>query len=490
MNKIRVRFAPSPTGYLHIGSLRTALYNFLFAKKEQGDFLLRIEDTDQKRFVEGAEENLLKTLKWAGINWDNEKIVKQSERLEVYTKYADQLIKDGHAYYCFCTAERLEEMRAEQTAQKKPPLYDRHCLNLSEEEVKKNLENKVPFVIRLKIPRDETIEFEDLIRGKVQFKTDLIDDQVILKSDGFPTYHLASVVDDHEMEISHVIRGEEWLSSTPKHILLYRFLGWEAPKFAHLPLLLNSDKSKLSKRQGDVAVEDYIEKGYIKEALINFVAFLGWNPGGGETKEIFTVNELIKKFDLSHIHKAGAVCDLKKLDWINSQWIKKIDLDDLYERALPYYEKFLGTFPSPLTPLPKGEEESKNFLKKVLFIERERLEKLSEVGESNKFFFQDIDCDKELLRWKEMDDDQLKESLNKAVDILESIFEKDWVLDNLEKILMEAAGDKRGEFLWPLRVALSGEQKSPSPFECAWVLGKEESLKRVNKALIKLKNKS
>ena len=489
MNKIRVRFAPSPTGYLHIGGLRSALYNFLFAKKEQGDFLLRIEDTDQKRFVEGAEENLLKTLEWAGINWDNKKIVKQSERLEIYKKYANQLVKDGHAYYCFCTAERLEEMRAKQTAQKKPPLYDRHCQNLSEEEIKKNLENKIPFVIRMKIPRDETIEFEDLIRGKVQFKTDLIDDQVILKSDGFPTYHLASVVDDHEMEISHVIRGEEWLSSTPKHILLYRFLGWKAPKFAHLPLLLNSDKSKLSKRQGDVAVEDYIEKGYLKEALVNFVVFLGWNPGGGETKEIFTVNELIEKFDLSHIHKAGAVCDLKKLDWINSQWIKKIDSNDLYERALPYYEKFLETFPSPLTPLPKGEEESKNFLKKVLFIERERLEKLSEVGESNKFFFQDINYDEELLRWKDMGDEKLKESLDKAVDILEGISEKDWFLDNLEKILMEAAGDKRGEFLWPLRVALSGEQKSPSPFECAWVLGKEESLKRVNKALEKINAK-
>ena len=501
MSKVRVRFAPSPTGYLHIGSLRTALYNFLFAKKEKGDFLLRIEDTDQKRFVEGAEENLLNTLKWAGINWDNKEIIKQSGRLEIYKKYADQLVKEGKAYYCFCAPERLEEMRAEQTAQKKPPIYDRHCLNLSEEEIKKNLENKAPFVIRMKIPRGETLEFNDLIRGKVSFKTDLVDDQVIIKSDGFPTYHLASVVDDQEMEITHVIRGEEWLPSAPKHLLLYKYFGWEAPEFSHLPLLLNSDKSKLSKRQGDVAVEDYIKQGYLKEAIINFVALLGWNPGEGSTQEIFSLEELIQKFDLSHVHKAGAVFDVKKLDWMNSQWIKKINLDDLYSRALEFLEKkdfYINT---------SEEKKSEEYIKKFLTVERERLEKLSEVGESNKFFFQDINYDKELLRWKDMDDENIRKSLETAKMRIENLstdfFEIEKSLDmpfgynqtQIDSTLMMSIDDEKfkkengkpdlGKILWPVRVALTGEQKSPSPTQCAWVLGQKESLKRIGQALKK-----
>jgi glutamyl-tRNA synthetase len=487
MTKIRVRFAPSPTGLVHIGSLRTALYNFLFAKKNGADFVLRIEDTDQKRFVEGALENLLETLEWAGISYD-EGPIKQSERLDIYKKYAEQLVKDGHAYYCFCEPERLEEMRNEQTALKKPPIYDRYCLrNVSEEEINKNLKNNCKFTIRLKIPENETVEFEDIVRGKVLFDTNLIDDQVLLKSDGFPTYHLAVVVDDHEMNITHVIRGEEWLPSTPKHILLYKYFGWKIPQFAHLPLLLNADKSKLSKRQGDVAVEDYIKKGYLKEAIINFVALLGWNPGKGETQEIFTIEELIEKFDLANVHKGGAVFDIKKLDWMNSEWIKKLSIDDLYERALPFFKDFYKKIPSPLIPLPEGEgdnvKKSEEFLKKVLTIEQDRLSKLSEAGESNKFFFSDIEYDKELLKWKEMSDEDIKKSLEKSLDVLTNISDNDWTLQNIEKKLLEIAGDKKGDLLWPLRVALTGEQKSPSPFEVAWVLGKEEVIKRIQKAI-------
>lgn len=479
MTKVRVRFAPSPTGYLHVGGLRSALYNFLFARKNNGQMLLRIEDTDRKRYVEGAIENLLKTLEWAGITID-EKPVIQSERLEIYKKYADQLLKEGKAYYCFCTPERLEEMRQESLKEKKAPLYDRHCLDLSEEEIKKNLENKVSYVIRMKIPRGEFVEINDMIRGKVSFKTDLVDDQVILKSDGFPTYHLASVVDDQEMKITHVIRGEEWLPSSPKHILLYRYFGWNMPEFAHLPLLLNPDKSKLSKRQGDVAVEDYIKKGYLKEAIINFVALLGWNPGEGNTQEIFSLEELIEKFDLKKVHKAGAVFDIKKLDWINGEYIKKISIDELYQKSLEF-------LPSPLAPLPQaGEEDYERYIKKVLAIEQERLQKLSEIGESNKFFFQDVDCDKDMLRWKEMPDDILRASLTKSKDILENITEENWTRENLEKILMEESKDDRGSLLWPLRAALTGEKKSPSPFDVAWVLGKEESLKRLEKALAKI----
>jgi glutamyl-tRNA synthetase len=526
MSKIRVRFAPSPTGYLHIGGFRTALYNYLFAKKNNADFVLRIEDTDKKRFVKEALENLLKVLyltdiihyegpftedlfrklpelspktcadstKYPGIKHVGEYgPYIQSERLEKYKQHAEELVKNGHAYYCFCEPERLEKMRETQKGNKQPPVYDRFCLkNLPENEINKKLKSQCSRTIRLKVPENKTIEFEDKVRGKVSFKSDLIDDQVLLKSDGYPTYHLANVVDDHEMEITHVIRGEEWLPSTPKHILLYQAFGWELPQFAHLPLLLNPDRSKLSKRQGDVAVEDYINKGYLKEAIINFVAFLGWNPGEGSTQEIFTLEELVEKFDLSRVHKAGAVFDIKKLDWMNSQWIKKITLDDLYTRALPYYKKFLETLPSPVQitghPLPStGEEDMKDFLKKVLTIEKERLEKLSEVGESNKFFFQDINFDKDLLRWKTMPDEETRASLEKSFDIISKIDENSWTVENLEKILMDAAGEKRGELLWPLRAALTGAQKSPSPFEVAWVLGKTETLARINQAITSLK---
>jgi glutamyl-tRNA synthetase len=506
-DRVRVRFAPSPTGYLHIGGFRTALYDYLFAKKTGGDFILKIEDTDRKRFVEGAVEKLIEALDFLGLERSEgvflaTKPLKsdltttdsknypgilevgefgpyiQSEKLEIYQKYAEELVKKGYAYYCFCEPERLDEMRRDQTALKQPPIYDRYCLrNVSQEEINQKLKENCPHTIRLKIPEGETIEFEDMVRGKVKFNTDLVDDTVLVKSDGFPTYHLANVVDDHEMKITHVIRGEEWLSSVPKHLLLYRFLGWEAPKFAHLPLLLNADRSKLSKRQGDVAVEDYVKKGYLKEALLNFVAFLGWNPGKGETKEIFTLEELVEKFDFSHVHKAGAVFDLKKLDWINSQWIKKISLDDLYARSKEFWmeKDFLKNAPE--------EKKSEEFLKKVLSIERERLSKLSEVGESNQFFWKDIELQKDLLFWKEMTQSDLKMNLEKAKNVLEGISENDWTLENLQKIMMDVAGTDRGSFLWPIRSALTGEKKSPSPFEVAWVLGKKETLERLQNAI-------
>lgn len=524
MKKVRVRFPPSPTGYLHVGSLRTALYNYLFAEKNKADFVLRIEDTDRKRFIEGSLESLIKTLNWADLEYDegvflaakplkfsglaathSEKypnIVEggeygpyiQSEKLEVYKKYAEELVKKGQAYYCFCEPERLEEMREKQRAQKKPPIYDRYCLrNVSGEEINKNLKSNCPYTIRLKIPENETVEFEDIVRGKVKFKTDLVDDTVLLKSDGFPTYHLANVVDDYEMKITHVIRGEEWLSSVPKHLLLYEYFGWEPPKFAHLPLLLNADRSKLSKRQGDVAVEDYIKKGYLKEAIINFVAMLGWNPGEGSTQEIFTLQELTQKFDLSRVHKSGAVFDIKKFNWINSQWIKKITLEDLYERSKQFWKE------KDFYINASEEKKSQNYIKKILSIERDRLGKLSEVGENNKFFFQEPNYGKEILRWKELTWDEIRASLEKSLKILDNIKDEEWERGNLKKILMDAAGEKptrnathsvaggRGELLWPLRAALTGVEKSPSPFEVAWVLGKKEALKRIKKAMGKIK---
>lgn len=506
--KVRVRFAPSPTGYLHIGGLRTALYNYLFAQKNGGVFALRIEDTDRSRFVQGAVESLIESLQWAGLIWKEGAFLEksqcqipdvdchnsktypgiieagnfgpyiQSERLELYKKYALQLVADGKAYYCFCEPERLEKMRVEQIAEKKAPTYDRYCLtNLNVESVNKKLKESCPMTIRLKVPKNETIEFEDLVRGKVSFNTDNIDDQVLLKSDGFPTYHLANVVDDHLMEITQVIRGEEWLPSTPKHILLYRAFGWKEPQFAHIPLLLNADKSKLSKRQGDVAVEDYSKKGYLKEAIVNFVAMLGWNPGEGSVQEIFSMEELIEKFELEKVHKAGAVFDVKKLDWINGQYIKKLSADELLENALPFFAEkdfFVNA---------TENKKSDGYLKKVLTIEKERLTKFADVGEENTFFFQNISYDKEMLRWKTISDAELLESLKKSQATLEAISENNWTLEELEKNLLAAAGDKRGDLLWPLRMALTGAQKSPSPFECAWVLGKEESIKRLESAI-------
>jgi glutamyl-tRNA synthetase len=357
-------------------------------------------------------------------------------------------------------------------------MYDKYCLrNVSEEEINKNLKSNCPYTIRLKVPEGEKVEFADIVRGKVSFDTDTIDDQVLLKSDGFPTYHLASVADDHEMKITHVIRGEDWLTSTPKHILIYRALGWDIPEFAHLPLLLNADRSKLSKRQGDVAVEDYIKKGYLPEAVVNFVALLGWHPGEGSTQEIFSLEELVEKFDLKKVHKGGAVFDLKKLDWLNAQYIKKLSIDDLYRKSLKFFEQkdFFGS--------ASEEKKSKEYLKKVLTIEQERLNNLSEAGEGVKFFFQDADCDKSLLRWKEMSDSVLKDNLKRARGILESIPETKWTKEFLDKILLDSAGEKRGEFLWPLRVALTGAKKSPPPGEVAWVLGKKESIKRLEQAI-------
>jgi glutamyl-tRNA synthetase len=489
--KIRVRFAPSPTGYMHIGNFRTALYTYLFAQKNKGVFILRIEDTDQKRFVPDALEKLINILNWAGLKYnegvyfENDNFIQrgecgpyiQSERLDLYKKYAQELLDKGQAYYCFCAPERLEKMREEQLKNKQAPMYDRTCLKLSKEEIAQKIKNGESYVIRQKINTEGFTEFDDLIRGKVSIKNELLDDQVLLKSDGYPTYNFANVIDDYLMEITHVLRGEEYISSTPKYIQLYDNYGWDKPKIAHLPLILNPDKTKLSKRQGDVAVEDYIQKGYLKEAIINFVALLGWNPGEGETQEIFTLEELIEKFDLSHVHKGGAVFDVKKLDWINSEWIKKLSVDELYERSKEFWEQkdFYKNAPE--------EKKSEEYLKKVLAIEQDRLNNLSEVGESNRFFFEDIKYDKELLRWKKMSDEDLKKSLEKSQEVLEKITEIDWTKENLEKVLLETAGDKKGDLLWPLRVALTGAQKSPSPFECAWVLGKESSLQRIDQAL-------
>lgn len=511
MSHIRVRFAPSPTGFLHVGGLRTALYNYLFAKKHGGTFVLRIEDTDQKRFVSGAAENLIHVLDSMGIQHDEGFFIQdgvlvqkgeygpyvQSERLEIYREYVQKLIDAQKAYYCFCSAGRLSALREEQIQNKQAAKYDKFCLSLSSEEREERLQANEPHVIRLDVDESRgDIVFDDIVRGTVIIHAKDVDDQVLLKSDGFPTYHLAVVVDDYLMRISHVIRGEEWISSTPKHILLYEALGFPIPQFAHIPLLLNPDKTKLAKRQGDVAVEDFLQKGYLTEALINFIALLGWNPGQGSTQEIFSLNELVEIFDLQNVHKSGAVLDLKKLDWMNAEYIKRLSVDELYERVSAggfLAKDFVQGAPDTM----QGEE----YVKKVLTLERERLVRLADVGENNKFFFTDeMQYESALLHWKQNTAEMTQDALEKAQKILSELDDTDWEnKETVEKVLMEAAGEYRpahsptgsvsgrGDFLWPLRVALTGVERSPSPFDVAWVLGKDESLKRIGGALEKLK---
>ena len=478
----RVRFAPSPTGYLHIGGLRTALYNYLFAKNQQGKIILRIEDTDRKRFVEGAIENLIDTLNWAGINFDegpntggDSGPYLQSERLHIYKDHIQKLIKETKAYYCFCTPERLEKLREEQQQQKLPQAkYDKHCLHLSESEVEEKLKSGIPYVVRLNVKPDQKIIFDDVIRERIEFETNNIDDQVLLKSDGYPTYHLANVVDDHLMGISHVIRGEEWLSSTPKHIILYDYFGWEKPVFAHLPLLLNPDKSKLSKRQGDVAVEDYRDKEYLKEALINFVALLGWNFG--DDKEFYEMDELIEKFSLERVHKAGAVFNLEKLNWLNYEHLRRKSDSEVL--------KILRT------EIDKSEFNNDNYqdeyLLKVIGAMKERVNFVSEYLTKSRYFFESPQSYEEQnlkKRWK-----------GGSAELLKKLIENFSQLQNpskedFEKALNETANELnvgKGKLIHPLRIALSGVGEGPGVYDIISVLGKEETMARINKALEKI----
>ena len=344
----RTRFAPSPTGYLHIGSLRTALYCYLWAKKEGGEYLLRIEDTDQSRYVEGSVENLINCLASCGIKSDEGPVIQdgkiaqvgncgpyfQSQRLDLYHKYAKQLVAEGKAYYCFCTKDRLDTLRQEQTEKGLTPKYDSKCSHNSHEETEKLLASGTPYVIRMKLEPHKDVKFNDVVKGEVTINTDDMDEQVLIKQDGFPTYHFAVVIDDHFMNINCVIRGEEWLVSTPKHILLYEAFGWEPPTFVHLPNVLNFNKKKLSKRDGSVSVDDFLKKGYLPEALVNYITLLGWSSPDG--KEIFSLDESITQFDLKRINNSGAVFDVAKLDWMNAQYIKSLPTEELSSKILPY----------------------------------------------------------------------------------------------------------------------------------------------------------
>jgi glutamyl-tRNA synthetase len=472
----RVRFAPSPTGYLHVGGLRTALYNYLFARKHGGVFVLRIEDTDQTRLVPGAVEKLIDSLRWTGLSYDEgpdiggpRRPYRQSERLARYREAADRLVSMGHAYPCFCTPERLAEMRQEQQRKKQDPRYDRACLRLDAEEIRRKLDSGAPHTIRLRIPDEGEVIVSDRVRGEVRFSPETIDDQVLLKSDGFPTYHLANVVDDHDMGITHVIRGEEWLTSTPKHVLLYRFLGYEPPEFAHLPLLLNPDRSKLSKRQGDVAVEDYREQRYLPEALINFVAFLGWNPG--DDREIFSLEELVREFSLERVNKSGAVFNIEKLRWFNQEYLRRRPVEKILEELRPLLDE-------------RGwRDRDDAYLRGVIELMRERVTFVHEIPERGRYFFADPEEYEEAAvkkRWKP----ESRELLERFLPRMESLAAFDAAeLQQTVQAFAEAEAVKAGSVIHPLRLACSGVGGGPSLYEMLAVLGKDACLRRIRRAL-------
>ncbi len=390
----------------------------------------------------------------------------------------------------FCSSERLEELQKTQQEEKQAPKYDRHCLELSAEEVKEKIENGEKYVVRFKVPEGKAI-YTDLVYGKIKVKNETLGDLILMKSDGFPTYHLAMAVDDHLMEISHVFRGVEWLASAPVHILLYEAFGWDAPEMCHMANILNKSKKKLSKREGSVSVFDFKKEGYPKDAIINFIALLGWNP---KTKqEIFSMEELIKEFESADdvekkrgfrkMNKAGGVFDLDRLAWISREHIKQMDVDDFYDQAMPFLSE-QDFYKNSSVLADFSDEEKKKHVMKVLMVEKERMDKFTEAGENNLFFFNDIgEVEKDLMRWRKSTDEKTKWALEKAQKVLSEISEEEWTREKLEELLLEAAGENRGDLLFPLRGVLTGAKKSPSPFECAWVLGRVESLKRIERGI-------
>ncbi|MBI3638365.1 glutamate--tRNA ligase [Candidatus Wolfebacteria bacterium] len=484
--EIRVRFAPSPTGLFHIGSARTALFNWLFAKNHNGKFILRIEDTDTERSKPEYEKDIIDSLKWLGLDWDEGINIggdfgpyRQSERISIYEKYLKKLFDENRAYYCFCSKEELESDRQAMLAQGMAPKYSGRCRSLPPEETKKRVEKGESAVIRFRVP-DAEIEFNDIIRGKVKFNTSLMGDMIIAKNLKSPLFNLSGTVDDYEMKITHVIRGEDHLPNTPKQILIQKALGFNEVKYAHLPLILAPDRSKLSKRYMETSLIDYKEQGYLLEAIVNFLAFLGWHPK--DDKEILTKTELVAEFDLKRVQKAGAIFNIEKLEWLNSQYITNADPVLL--------AKQLSDF------IPGEWLKDKEFLAKVIALEKERIKKLTDFKNLADFFFELPDYDLNLLYWprpapnetkNKEDKEKIASNLKLLIEEVEKIFKADFNKNNLEKSIMpltEVWG--RGELLWPLRVALSGKTASPGPFEIMEILGKEETIQRLKIAIEKI----
>ena len=484
---IKTRFAPSPTGYLHIGSLRTVLYNYLYAKQKWWKFLLRVEDTDRTRLVDDAIPNMLKILEkfgmtpdeWPNNDWWNWPYI-QSERLEIYQKYIKELIEKDQAYYCFCTPERLTQLREEQQALKLPTKYDQKCRFLSDDEIKEKLASWEKYTVRLKVPKDINVEFRDAVKWKISIPSKDVDDQVLLKTDGFPTYHFAVVVDDHLMKVTDIIRWDEWIPSTPKHVLIYRAFGWKIPRISHIPPLIWKNKKKLSKRDWDVAVEDYLAKWYLIEAIINYLALLGWNPK--TTEEFFTMDELIEKFDLEAVHKAWAYFDVERLDFFNAHYLKNTEIEELYKKFIKYLEEYDKEF------LEKISNFSDEYNKKILKELSTKIKHFDEFKELTTYFYWEnkLPNDELILnpKMKLENREDVEKALNITLDILKN--ESFETVDDLKNIFIEKikeAGMKNWQVLWPTRCALTWEKFSPGAFEMIYILWKEESIKRIEKYL-------
>lgn len=473
---VRTRFAPSPTGKPHVGNIRSAIFAFLYAKSKKGEFILRIEDTDRERFVPGAVEYIEESLRWLVLEWDDEKKVHQSERLSIYEKYATQLLNEGKAYKCFCSKERLIELKEKQTREGKPPGYDSCCRDLTKEDVGKKETEGQTSVVRFKIPESpKEIAWNDTVRGKISIRTDIQEDFVIMKSDGYPTYNFANVIDDHDMEITDVIRGEEFIPSTPKHVLLYQSLEWTPPAFSHLPVIIGGDKKKLSKRHGDTAVMDYRDSGYLADTMLNFLALLGWNDGS--TQELFTRDELINKFDLKRVGKSPAVFDLERLNWINGEKIRALNITDLMKEVERFNPEFL-----------KGKESG--LTERALAVMQTRMVTLKDFTENSDYFFENIAYSAKILIFGKSDREATIKGLEGALKALKDTGDINSADDasNLLKSVVDSESLSNGDVFWPVRAALSGQEKSPSPNEIMWALGKDESLKRIQSAIKKIEN--
>lgn len=480
--QVRTRFAPSPTGYMHIGNLRTALYEYLVAKSQNGKFILRIEDTDQERLVEGAVDIIYNTLKLCGMKHDEGPDIGgpyapyvQSERKNSYRPYAEELVEKGHAYYCFCSKERLDSLRAQCEEKNETFMYDRHCLNLSKDEIAEKLQNNEPCVIRQKMPREGTTTFEDAVYGSITIENNMLEDQILLKSDGLPTYNFANVVDDHLMDITHVVRGSEYLSSTPKYNLLYEAFGWDIPVYIHLPLIVKPDGSKISKRKGDAGFEDLLKMGYLVEAIINYIALLGWSPDSNQ--EMFSLSELEKAFDIKHISKSPSSFDMDKLRWFNAQYIRAMSQEDFHTLALPY--------------LSDSISNKEIDLSKVSKILQARTEVLTDIPSKVGFLNELGDYDLNIYVHKKMKTslENSLESLLEALPMLEKL--EDWNETSIHDTLLglvERLGIKNGQMLWPVRTAISGWEVTPGgAIEIADILGKSETLRRIRTGIERLK---
>lgn len=478
--KIRTRFAPSPTGYMHVGNLRTALFAYLLAKHDGGDFILRIEDTDRERYVDGAVDLIYKALNDTGLKHDEGPDIGgafgpyvQSERKSIYKEYAEELVRRGGAYYCFCSKERLDELKKRQEEAKVPSKYDGHCRHLTPEQIKEKLNSGCEYVIRQKIPRSGVTTYHDEVFGDITTPNDTLDDNILLKSDGMPTYNFANVIDDHLMNITHVIRGSEYLPSTPKYNLLYEAFGWEIPKYVHCSPVMKDAQHKLSKRTGDASYEDFIEKGYLKDAVLNYIALLGWSPG--DDREILSLDEMVEAFSVSGISKSPAIFDIEKLNWMNGEYIRKLTLEEFTKEAMPYYKQAVK------------RDVDYMILSECL---HDRTEKFSDIPGQLDFIDELPDYDIELYTHKKMktNPENSLEALKNILPVLEGI--DAWDGETLHTKLLELVADmgvKNGMVLWPLRVALSGKPFTPGGgIEIARILGKEESIARVRRGIEKL----